>query len=313
MNIAATPIITIVTVAYNSQKFIQQTIESVLHQSYKNFEYIVIDDCSTDNTWNIIKQYNDERIIAIRNDKNLTEYKNRNKAISLAKGEYIVFVDGDDVTLNRGIELAVTEMEQFKNCGFGIVKTENPKFIGPIEISSKDGFNLEFFGGGFLNSSLANNIFRTAILKANLFDESYANADTYTRLTLLKSTNVLVLINPISLWRLTKNQASKKVSSESYLHQKIRFLKLNFIEDTKFDLLDKEKLKTYYYNLIYTLFKRNLYNFCFGKAVALRSYFTDSFYKTIKYSLQKKEIGYWSEYNYEHLNIKIHNEIAPSC
>ncbi|MCX6210389.1 MAG: glycosyltransferase [Bacteroidetes bacterium] len=305
MIIAEAPIISIVTVAYNSQRFIHQTIKSVLSQSYTNFEYIIIDDCSTDETWNIIQQYKDERIIAIRNDKNLTEYKNRNKAISLAKGEYIVFVDGDDIALNRGIELAVTEIELYKNCGFAIVKTENPKFIGPLEINSKDGYNLEYFGGGFLNSSLANNIFKTSFLKEIFFDESYANADTYLRLRLLKKTNVLVLTNPICLWRLTNNQASKKISYNNQLQQNIVFIKSNIFEDESFNYFEKERLKPFYYKLIYRLFKQESLRGNIQKAFAVKKYFMDNLGKALKYLFQKSGTNFWSEYNYSNLNINI--------
>ena len=59
--------------AYNAEKYIQESIESILNQTYTDFEFIIINDCSTDNTWNIIKDYSkkDDRITAIENEKNL--------------------------------------------------------------------------------------------------------------------------------------------------------------------------------------------------------------------------------------------------
>ena len=62
-----------------------------------NFEYIIGDDCSIDNTWEIINDFNDSRIVKYRNDTNLGEYPNRNKAVTIAKGDWILFIDGDDV------------------------------------------------------------------------------------------------------------------------------------------------------------------------------------------------------------------------
>ena len=299
------PFITVITVTYNSAKFVKQTIESVLAQSYQNFEYIIIDDCSTDNTWQLIQQYKDSRIISFKNETNLSEYPNRNKAIKQAKGKYIFFVDGDDVALNRGIELAVIEMEQHNNCGFGIVKLENPKFIGPLEINSNDGLNVEFFGGGLLNSSLANNVYKTSVLQQHLFLNEYKNADTYTRISLLKTCNVLVLINPICLWRLTINQESKKISYSNQLLQQIQFIKDEILQDPNFVFFAKQKLKPRYYKLIYALFKQELFSLRFANAFAVKKYFTDSFITSLKYFLQKSETNFWSEYNYENLNINI--------
>lgn len=298
-------LVSIITVAYNSEKFIAQTIKSVLSQSHQNFEYLILDDCSTDNTWNIINSFTDKRIIAVRNDQNLNEYQNRNKAISLAKGHYIIFIDGDDIAVKRGVELAVAEMELHKNCGFGIVKTENPKFIGNLEISSKDGFNLEYFGGGFLNSSLTNNIYRTEVLKQTYFDTSFANADTFLRLTLLKKYNVLVLLNPIGLWRLSQNQASKKISYSNQLLQQIRFIKSAIYDDKSFNLIDKTKLKVNYNKLLFTLVKQEILQLHFSKIFSLKKYFLDNFFHSLLYSLQKKDKSFWNEYNYQNLNINL--------
>lgn len=300
----SSPLITIITVAYNSEKFIAQTIKSVLSQSYQNFEYLILDDCSTDNTWSIINSFSDKRIIAIQNEYNLKEYGNRNKAIQLAKGSYIIFIDGDDIALKKGIELAVEEIEKYKSCGFGIVKPENPKFIGTIEITSKDGFNLEYFGGGLLNSSLTNNIYRTNILKENLFDENYKNADTFLRLNLLKKNNVLVLINPIGLWRISKNQASKKIDYSTQLLQQISFIKSAILTDSSFTLIDKTKLKTNYYKLIFTLIKQEFIKFHFINIVSMKKYFLDGFIKSLNYSFKKRDSSFWNEYNYENLNIR---------
>src|SRR5438105_4541179 len=97
------PLVTVITVTYNSAAYVRDAIESVLAQTYDNIEYIIGDDYSTDNTWQIIREYKDERIRAYRNEKNLGEYPNRNKAISLATGKYLIFIDGDDILYPHGI------------------------------------------------------------------------------------------------------------------------------------------------------------------------------------------------------------------
>lgn len=92
------PTVSVIIPAYNSEKYISLAIESILQQSFTDFELIIIDDCSKDGTWNIIKDYviKDSRILAIKNDQNIGISDNRNKAISMAKGRYIAPLDNDD-------------------------------------------------------------------------------------------------------------------------------------------------------------------------------------------------------------------------
>lgn len=108
-----TPKISVVTPAYNAEKYIAETIESILNQTFEDYEFIIIDDCSTDKTAEIIKEYSDKdpRITYNRNQKNLGIAGNRNRGISLAKGEYVVWQDADDISLPTRLEEQVKFME----------------------------------------------------------------------------------------------------------------------------------------------------------------------------------------------------------
>lgn len=92
------PLISIITPNYNSEKFIAETIESVVSQSYKNWELLIVDDCSTDNSTIIIEEFieKDKRIQLIKLQQNGGAAITRNKGVSLAKGDYIAFLDSDD-------------------------------------------------------------------------------------------------------------------------------------------------------------------------------------------------------------------------
>ncbi|MFW6271393.1 MAG: glycosyltransferase family 2 protein [Bacillota bacterium] len=92
-------LISIITPIYNSKEFISETIESVLSQSYNNWEIIIVDDCSTDNGVNIVKKYqkNNDRIKLIELEKNSGAAIARNTAIKNANGRYIAFLDSDDL------------------------------------------------------------------------------------------------------------------------------------------------------------------------------------------------------------------------
>ncbi|PBQ31528.1 hypothetical protein CNR22_07030 [Sphingobacteriaceae bacterium] len=89
-------LISILMPAYNCEKFVKQAIESILNQSYKNFELLVADDCSTDKTKEIIDTFSDPRIKPYHNEINLGYLKASNKLFKVCKGELITFQDADD-------------------------------------------------------------------------------------------------------------------------------------------------------------------------------------------------------------------------
>lgn len=95
------PKVSVVTSAYNSERYIARTIESILNQTFGDFEFILVDDCSTDQTWSIIQKYaqQDRRIAAVRNDSNLGVVGGLNRGLSIARGEYIARQDADDISL----------------------------------------------------------------------------------------------------------------------------------------------------------------------------------------------------------------------
>ena len=93
------PLVSIITPNYNCSRFITETIESVLAQTYTNWEMIIVDDCSTDNSYQISLEYSqkDSRIKVYKNDKNSGAAFSRNSALDIAQGEYIAFLDSDDL------------------------------------------------------------------------------------------------------------------------------------------------------------------------------------------------------------------------
>ncbi|CAM3726807.1 glycosyltransferase family 2 protein [Mesobacillus zeae] len=88
--------VSIIIPAYNTGKYIKKCLDSVLNQSFKDFEVIVVDDCSTDNTVELVEDYHDPRIKIYENEKNSGPSFSRNRAIQLAQGEYIAILDSDD-------------------------------------------------------------------------------------------------------------------------------------------------------------------------------------------------------------------------
>ena len=96
--------ISVVTASYNYQDYIKEAIQSVLNQTYHDWELIIVDDCSTDNSVEVIKSYKDDRIKLFVNEKNLGLKETVKRGIEKASGEWIVFLESDDILTSDNIE-----------------------------------------------------------------------------------------------------------------------------------------------------------------------------------------------------------------
>ena len=105
-------IVTIITPCYNAEKYIKETIESVLSQDYSNFELIIVNDCSTDRSEEIIKSFNDSRIKYYKFDINQGVAAARNFALDHATGKYVTFLDSDDLWLPDKLKRQIFFMEE---------------------------------------------------------------------------------------------------------------------------------------------------------------------------------------------------------
>ena len=91
------PKISIILPNYNSEKYLKETIESVLNQTYRDFEFIIVDDASTDKSMDIIRSFQDSRIKYIQSDRNRQVAYTANIGMEMAEGEYIARIDSDDI------------------------------------------------------------------------------------------------------------------------------------------------------------------------------------------------------------------------
>lgn len=106
-------LISVIMSNYNTaEEYLREAIESVLNQTYSNFEFIIVDDCSTDNSLEIIKSYRDPRIIIIENEENLGLTKSINRAVRIAKGEFLARMDADDVCMPERFQKQIDYMNE---------------------------------------------------------------------------------------------------------------------------------------------------------------------------------------------------------
>lgn len=111
------PAISVIMPAYNTEKYIGAAIESILQQTFEDFELIIIDDASTDQTYDIMCSYHDNRIIRMRNHINLGVAACVNKGMSIASSEYIARMDSDDISMPDRFQKQIEFMDANPNLG----------------------------------------------------------------------------------------------------------------------------------------------------------------------------------------------------
>ena len=123
--------VSIIVPMYNAEKFIGKTIESVLSQTYKNWEMLIMNDVSTDKSLAVVNEYakKDDRIMVVNTEKNMGVVKGRNHLIDLANGKYIAFLDADDYWHSQKLEKQIQFMKE-KNAGISCTEYTRVKENG---------------------------------------------------------------------------------------------------------------------------------------------------------------------------------------
>ncbi len=145
------PAVSILVTVYNRQDYLEQTLRSVLASSYSDFEVIVVDDCSSDQSLKIAESIarEDDRIRLVKNDENLGDYGNRKKAASLARGTYLKYVDSDDLIYPHTLQVMVNAMEQHPETGFALshsLPEDDEPY--PWVLTPEESFHKHFLGRG---------------------------------------------------------------------------------------------------------------------------------------------------------------------
>lgn len=108
--------VTVLMAVYNGGNYLKEAIESVLNQTYKDFEFLIVDDCSTDNTCGIIQGYSDSRIRLYKNSQNIQQTASLNIGLGIARGEYIARIDADDIASPRWLESHMNYLQKHPEC-----------------------------------------------------------------------------------------------------------------------------------------------------------------------------------------------------
>lgn len=239
---------------YNSEQYIGASISSIINQTYTNWELIIIDDGSKDNTSNIIKEFQKtNKNIFYHYQSNQKQAKARNLGVSLSKGEIIAFLDSDDLWLPNKLEESINNfnLEEFDLIFTNAYVSENPSLDNNFSTYNKIGVNSDIYYGNYaLNKFIERNripmltvlMKKKVFINNNGFDVNIPTAEDYDFwVRLIKSGSKFISIDkPMSIYRF-HNQSSTasdrraadnvlKVFRKNFTAQDIRELKAqNFI------------------------------------------------------------------------------------
>ncbi|HPP77916.1 glycosyltransferase [Methanospirillum sp.] len=289
--------ISIIVPSYNNAKFLSECIESALTQTFDDFELIIVEGGSSDNSLEIIKEYakKDDRIRVIIHPQNLGVSRARNDGILASSGDFIAILDSDDIMLPTRIEELYNEIS--KNSNYGLVHSDVYVIneIGEIQgkIIGKEHLSKGYICGEVLRRRgchIGYPMFRkTSLLDVGLYDESLRGGedyDLYTRIT--QYYPVAYVQKPLILYRRHgSNTSSKlhlmvndykryldktfendkgnmytKIMHEAYVHYYLDKMNLDFLEDKKKFLLRFVQNILNFIKKQPTLFFKLLYPFC---------------------------------------------------
>ena len=240
-------LVSVIVPVYNVEKYIAETIQSVLSQTHHRLELILIDDCSPDNSMEIVKGFDDARIILCYNTTNMGPGAARNTGIRASSGKYIAILDSDDIATPDRLSKQVEYLENNHDigiCGTGYkyfgTKTKTPKqsFISSDELKASFAFE-----PGFHISTIM--IRRDVIISNNLFYwevENWRCEDFEYCLRAIECTAIAVIPDCLYLYR---QHDSQQTINDLGFKTKTAILSANYTNEHLGNILNKSELELY--------------------------------------------------------------------
>jgi glycosyltransferase involved in cell wall biosynthesis len=204
------PLVSVLMTAYNREQFIGEAIKSVLASTYSNFELIIVDDGSKDRTVEIAKSFEskDKRVKVYINEKNLTDYPNRNKAATYASGIYLKYLDSDDTIYPEGLAYCIEQMEKYPTASFGLSMIDGDFSKPSVLMNSKEVIRKHLFQSPHLSAGPSGMIVKRKFFeKNNGFDPRFRMAsDSFFNLKMATLTPVVLLKNRFFFYRVHEGQ-----------------------------------------------------------------------------------------------------------
>ena len=208
--------ISIIMGVFNSEETLKSSIESILGQSFRDFEFLILDDCSTDNSFEIADIYRkkDKRIKLYRNHENLGLTKSLNILIENSKSDYIARQDSDDVSRNKRLEAQLSFIKNFKldGCTTKAISQQTGKILHKIANKFPPKVTIKY-KNPFIHGSLL--ILKKTLDEVGCYDENFIYAQDYKLMSeLLKNGSSIKIMNDIFYELNTINNISSKYKAE---------------------------------------------------------------------------------------------------
>jgi len=207
---SSNPLVSVLLTSYNREAFIAESIESVLAQTLRDFELIVSDDQSSDGTVAIANDYarRDSRIRVSINDTNLGDYGNRNKAASLARGQFLKYHDSDDVMYRHCLAVMTEALSAEPRAGFALSSSRNwPGGPCPMLLTPRLSYEREYLGTGLFQAGPASALFRTDVFRRlGGFPEEGVASDMLFWIQACARVNVLLVPGDLFYYRVHAGQ-----------------------------------------------------------------------------------------------------------
>ena len=190
------PVVSVLMTAFNRDRYIAAAIESVLTQTFTDFELVVVDDCSRDSSVAVARRYeSDPRVRVVVNERNRGDYPNRNHAVGFARGRYFKFHDSDDVMYAHCLEVMLRALEAIPEAGLAL--SAHQAWSGapcPIVSTPRLSYRREFLGFGMFSQGPSNALFRTDVFRAlGGFPEVGPHSDLAFWLRVCRTTTVALV------------------------------------------------------------------------------------------------------------------------
>jgi len=289
--------VSVIIPTFNRAQLVQETIESVLNQSYKDYEIIVIDDGSTDNTEQQLRRFKNKIIYVKQENRGLNA--SRNRALTLASGKYIALLDSDDLWLDFKLELETSILDRYSDCGFvfsdfyilkpgniripnglhtwfsgtpqwGDIFESNAKFVPEVKSEELDPNTIDLFFGDIYHVSLfgprvlpSASLFRKSMVDGYLdFNEKDTACGDWEFFAKLSHTHPPVFIDIETALNRSHEDAVRvtRIDHKIQLSQRIAMIERTWKQDTRFYSSHNKETDTELTRLYYQLLKYQLFD-----------------------------------------------------
>ncbi len=239
------PVVSVAVTVYNRERYLPDCLESVLASTWRNFEVVLVDDCSSDNSFEVARRFasNDPRIRISRNEHNLGDYRNRMRAAELARGRYLKYVDSDDLIYSHSLEIMVEAMETNRDAALGLCHSlpedESPY---PWKLEPASSWRKEFLGDGCFGSGPSGAIIdRERFIEIGGFREwgVLSDADLWYRMS--AKWPIMLLPPGLVWWRRHAQQEFSKDSAAAVYLERGFALSLDALSSPENPLSDAER------------------------------------------------------------------------